>query len=331
MIELDPETVVRDLGIEYTDKGSYIQFRCINPEHEDKNPSMTMLKANGYCRCWTCGASYSLMSFIYAVTGKSPYDYLGIKDKSSFRFNNALSKALTKKPQREVARRLQVKGMLRDPLKNPEVASFVQNTLYSTPLTVKTFEITYVFQAEIGFLSQDNLTFMRHRICIPLKEKGKVVNMECRDYTGNQKPKVLYPKGGKSDILFNYDNLDRTKPLIVVEGIKSALRLWTHVTKNVTATLGASIGKRQKELLKEFDHLVVFADSDEAGRNMVKQLEEALPKEFDVAFMQREGWDPADGSLQDVADALYAAKPVSKYLTDKYDLFESEKFQKLRW
>ena len=46
-----------------TPTGSYYKVRCLDPEHEDKNPSMLVNKHTGWANCKSCGASYNLFQF----------------------------------------------------------------------------------------------------------------------------------------------------------------------------------------------------------------------------------------------------------------------------
>ena len=39
-------------------------FRCLNPQHEDKNPSMGFDKANNQVHCFSCGAKYDVIDLI---------------------------------------------------------------------------------------------------------------------------------------------------------------------------------------------------------------------------------------------------------------------------
>jgi len=45
-------------------------FRCLNPEHEDKHPSMTFYREGRVVKCFSCGVSYDLFDVIGIVEGK---------------------------------------------------------------------------------------------------------------------------------------------------------------------------------------------------------------------------------------------------------------------
>lgn len=313
-------------GIPFTDHGHYVKIHCISKAHEDKTPSMTILKESGYARCWGCGVKYSYGQLVYALTGESPFK--GEQDKYSFRFNNSLVTVSTRKTFRKKERVFEMNGQLRDPLVNKEVLSFL-NSIDIDEQTIKDFSIKYMLNGGMSFIKGGKKTPIYNRICIPLYEKDKLVNYECRDFTGTAKPKVLYPKGGKSDILFNFDNLDLNKPIFIVEGIKSALRIYRYFTKNVTATLGASIGKRQIELINKMKYPVVFSDNDKAGYQMLEQIQKESEVDLYVTFMMGEGQDPSDGAVDELKDAIHRFIPVTQYYLEKYAIFRNE--EKVEW
>ena len=39
-------------------------FRCISPEHEDKNPSMSFYKKKNKCTCFSCGKNYDIFDLV---------------------------------------------------------------------------------------------------------------------------------------------------------------------------------------------------------------------------------------------------------------------------
>lgn len=60
-------------------------FHCVNPDHEDKNPSMRYDRKREKCHCFSCGADYDtldLVSIEYGVTGQAlflkAYDLFGL-------------------------------------------------------------------------------------------------------------------------------------------------------------------------------------------------------------------------------------------------------------
>ena len=308
-----------EINFSYIDKGEHIQFTCINPAHEDKHPSMTMFKDSGYAKCWACGATYKFKDFYKEVTGNS----LTSDQWSVSSFVGSLSRNQVRSlPNRKLKKvqYSQTGGALLDPFISSQVKSFLSSISISEEV-IKKFEIKWASEVRISFSidTAAKKTYIKNRICIPIYYKGELVNMECRDFTGKPEfegkryVKVLYPKGSLSDVLFNYDNLDREAQLIVVEGIKSALRLYSLGYTNVTATLGSAIGNNQKEQLNEFKDILLFPDNDNAGRSMITQFEEFYNYDYKITFMKHEGLDPADGTVKDVKEVIESPITSTRY------------------
>lgn len=168
-----------------------------------------------------------------------------------------------------------------------------------------------------------------NRLCIPIIEDGVIVSVEGRDITRHQKEKCIYPAslgriGGSSyRSLFNIDNLDRTKPLIVCEGIMDTIRIWEYITKNVTCTYGSAIKTRQKEVLKEFEDIIIFSDSDRGGLTAIEAMTKFYPKDFRVA--QLPSGDPGDeeNSVEMLREAIENSQSSIRWMLREGGLLNS--------
>ena len=60
------EKVLKSLGID-TKKA----FRCLNPEHEDKHPSMRYDAKRGKVHCFSCGVDYDIYDVKKLVEGRN--------------------------------------------------------------------------------------------------------------------------------------------------------------------------------------------------------------------------------------------------------------------
>lgn len=80
----------------------------------------------------------------------------------------------------------------------------------------------------------------------------------------------------KSKTMFNLSRAKRFVTVHVVESSFDAIRL-EQVGVHAVATLGASVNKTQKQLLKKyFNNIIVVSDNDEAGLGMAQRLVEDL-------------------------------------------------------
>jgi len=102
----------------------------------------------------------------------------------------------------------------------------------------------------------------------------------------------------KSKTLFNLHRAKRYDKVFVVESSFDAIRL-EQVGMHAVATLGATISKEQRKLLKQyFNQIILLADNDEAGERMSDKMKTyfgsgcvtpSLPKEIkDVSDMSDE-------------------------------------------
>lgn len=323
--------IVNQLGIVYTDKDKYIQFKCINPSHHDKNPSMTMLKANGFVKCWSCGLTLSFKGFVDYVTDGKSEDILHFSSKKVFQDtlnnSNRLSyESYKRTPERNLRLR---RGELFKPNRCIKVLEYLYSLSVDTSM-IEELDIRYTEKAEITFADMGKGTLIYNRICVPIIENGKIVNIECRDYTGKQKLKVIYPKGSKADTLWNYDSIDKNKPVYLVEGIKSAFRIYKHITKNVVASLGSAIGNNQSKQINTIKNIHLFPDNDEAGKSMIKQLNDFYDYDYYIHFMPEEGQDPADGDLRQLQWAIDNGIESVEYMLQQYDFYR-KKNKKISW
>lgn len=321
MSDIDLLSTLNRLNIDYRDNGDYYKFQCIDPLHTDKHPSMTMLKKNGFSKCWSCGARYTLAQFIRELSGKNFYDFYNIKNVNEFKFKNTLKK----KVELVVPKRKMIieQGELSPVRHNSRVLQYL-DSINVTQEAIDFFDITYVDVAKIKFLETvTKPTYLRDRITIPVYFEGDLINLEARDYTGLQKPKVLYPKGAISDTLFNWDNIDLTKPLVVVEGIKALFRIWRYYTTNIVSTFGNVIAPNQQKLLSQAQDVILFPDYDKAGFAMINMFEKFYEREYRITMMPEVDQDPADGTLQQLGHALDNPKTSSQYFLEKHDLVPS--------
>ncbi len=143
------------------------------------------------------------------------------------------------------------------------------------------------------------------------------MNIEGRTFVGDT-PKTLYPKGSQSDWLFNIEKCDRTKPLILTEGIKDLCKIW-NVDHNVVSCFGGNITQAKVDLLLKlgFTDIIIFADNDPAGFHMLDQFDRLFPHDFRVCMNDIPGGDPNDLTLRQIKYKLDRSEEYGKFLMDK--------------
>ena len=175
---------------------------------------------------------------------------------------------------------------------------------------------------------QETEGFYRDRVVVPVFLNKRATGFVAIDILGKEewikrnplKPeksykKLLYPKNFKSaSNLFNYDNVEEGADyLILVEGVRDAMKLWQLGYRNVCALLGVNISAKQRELisLKYPAMCYVMLDGDDAGYENAIKLAKKLHQNIDtkVPIVPR-GHDPKTISAEVVHNILSKAVSV---------------------
>lgn len=75
----------------------------------------------------------------------------------------------------------------------------------------------------------------------------------------------LFPKG---DHLFNYHNCKQYDSVVVVEGVKKALKLG-----NSVATLGKGLSDKQKQLIQEWKNITIILDGEDNTQVLAREIQ----------------------------------------------------------
>lgn len=120
----------------------------------------------------------------------------------------------------------------------------------------------------------------------------------------------------KGKTLFNLNRVKSSKNVYVVESSFDAIRL-DQCGLPAVATLGSNVSNFQIDLLKKyFNDIMVVADNDEAGGNMVKKLKEKLTSKLSVVSLDKQYKDIGDmGDDQIMALQSGFDKSISAMLT----------------
>jgi hypothetical protein len=106
--------------------------------------------------------------------------------------------------------------------------------------------------------------------------------------------KVLYPYNTliHKPIIFNVDDLDRTQPLYLTEGLGSIPKIWTNISRNCSSLFGSIMSPAQIEILNEFEHIYLIPDFDKAGVGLVKSFAENITSSWEIIFTEIEDDKP---------------------------------------
>ena len=267
------EQLLQEKNIEYRLSGKDAVISCLNPEHDDTNPSMRVDKVTGIFHCFSCGYKGNLFTYFGAPSSPLEVRMHRIKEK----INKVKSETVGIQLPKD---RLKWKG------------GGFRN------ISEETLDIWDAFTW--------NVPKFEGRIIFPIRDiTGKTVALIGRsiDNIGPNKY-YIYPQGAEMPLC-----PAKVKPIqnrvILVEGIFDALNLWDKGLKNTVCTFGTQqVNWVKLSLLKlqGVQGLDIMFDGDEAGRQaaeQVKTLAEKLELSARVVKL-RENIDPGNLTRSEV-------------------------------
>lgn len=312
------------------------RWTASSPFREDKHPSFWIYKDTLHYEDPGEGLKGSINDLCKRKTGQSLDRYL--KFNRNDQRNNAFLPSKKKEKVRTFVRTkdydpadfeivVEGSGIDYDLYRNPEALEYARSR-FMTDEFIDFFHVGYCRDSRIYLRkkggvdssSTNRLRFYK-RLTLPIIEGGVIASVEGRDITRHQTPKCLYPASYAGNIggssyrsLFNIDNLDRSKPLIICEGTMDTVRIWEHITKNVTCTYGSSIKTKQQEVISEFSDVIIFSDSDAGGLVAMQHMDKFYPHDFKVA--QLPSGDPGDeiNSVDMLKRAIDEAIPFPRWI-----------------
>ena len=299
-------------------------YLCVCPFHDDHSPSMSVSAEKQIYKCFSCGETGNVFTFVSKYEGVSFIEAVAIVASkcglklSETTFNNNYADAnKTEHEIMELAEKffqnnlktsfgepamayLKIRGITDEIIKDFGIGLSLDKSDALTTLLLKK-NYTKEQLLELGLINEVNGniydTFSR-RITFPLYDKdGHIVGFSARIYRGekdtskyiNSRETKLFKKG---ETLYNYHQArevaKREKAIIVVEGFMDAIRLSNEGVKNVVALQGTAMTKNQIELLKKLRVKVILClDNDNAGLLATVNNGEMLVKEGVLVFVIR--------------------------------------------
>ena len=286
----------------------------ICPFHDDHTPSMSVSKERQIYKCFVCGKSGNVFSFVKDYENISFIEAVKkVADRVGISFNYNTSNVKNEKYKKEYEIMDFATNILQNNL-NSSMGSKAKEYLNSRSITdnvIKEFRIGYSLNDnkylynvltkkgydinildDLGLITKDGINgydkFV-NRIMIPITNlEGEVVGYTGRIFNGedsakyiNTKETIIYKKG---NIIFNYFNaknyIRESKSAIVVEGNMDAIRMYSSGIKNVLALMGTAITKEQVNILKKLRvPIILMLDNDKAGEDNTISVGDALTKD----------------------------------------------------
>ena len=234
--------LLQERKIEFKSSGRDYLVKCINPEHEDRNPSMRIDNITGIFNCFSCGFKGNIFK-----TFGAPSNFLDIK-------RQKLVDAIEEKRSSSVG------------LPFPKGHTpYIGNWRNIRPDTYKHFD---------AFLHHE--TQFVGRIVFPIRDiTGKVVAFNGRHMTLSEKLKyMIYPPQAKLPL---YPS--KVKPIkgrvILVEGIFDMINLFDKGLSNVICCFGTNnvdIDKLSILKMQDIMGVDIIFDGDDPGQNAAENV-----------------------------------------------------------
>ncbi len=311
--------------IPLTQKGK--NYFCVCPFHDDHSPSMSLSSDKQIYKCFSCGATGNVFTFVSEFENVSFIEAVSIvANKCGMELSQATLKSNTSQIFKEeyeimklsqkffqnnlrtdvgkvAVQYLKERGINDDIIKEFGIGlSIDSNDSLMTLLTKKNYDQKMLI--DIGLVNNANgktYDMFSRRITFPLWDKdGNIVGFSGRIYRGekevskymNSKESKIFKKG---ETLYNYHNAKdaakREKKIIVVEGFMDAIRVSSVGIKNVVALQGTAMTQDQITLLKKLRVKVILClDNDNAGLiATVNNGEELIKNEVETYVIRLSG------------------------------------------
>ena len=276
---MTPEEILQNRGIKYSYSGGDLLVRCLNPDHEDKHPSMRIDKFSGKYNCFSCGYSGNIYKLFDIHWNLLDVRVINLLDK--------------------------IRKINKPKLHIPLGAEKVEEEYRD--ISVETLQHFEAFTMP-GDKTWDG------RIVFPIKD----INDDIRCFQGRflyskLKPKYLTKPEGAELPLFPASPDIIEGSIILVEGLFDMLRLYDNGLTNTVCAFGVSLtsksDKHNVRLKKRFaqyklqgiNKIYIMFDGDKAGREGANKLREALKDNYIVEVLELdEGVDPGSLSTKDI-------------------------------
>ena len=249
-------------------------FRCVSPEHEDKNPSMSFYKKKNKCTCFACGKNYDIFDLVKMEYGLKTFPEQ-LKKVEEFMKNPELIKDANKTIYSKKNIEIRLNSTIQEK-KVEENKIYPEFYYYYRDCKKRISETDYLQKRGISKEVQDKynigydtdfkegkMKFPIQAIIIPIsKDSYTVRNI-------NSASKFRYTKVGEAAI-FNYWELEQNKKdtFYIVEGEIDALSIIEAGRKSIALgsinEVNLLVNKLKED--KFNNKFILMLDNDEKGK-----------------------------------------------------------------
>ena len=316
--------------------GSYInlneKYKALCPFHDDHTPSFSVHPDKQIYKCFSCGESGNVITFVQKITGVSFEEALGIlADRAGIKLNI--------KPKKNVNTKLEKYYEIND-----TVNKFFKNNLISKDgssalkyLNDRSIDKDIINEFNIGLATSNKLTSIlekkydikdlididiskdvngniydtfQNRIMFPIiDENNNVIAFSGRKYLSddlkdntlskysNSKETIIFKKSGTFYNINNaLINIKKSKEIVITEGFMDTIRMSSIGYKNVVALMGTAFTKEHLDkILKWKCKVILNLDQDDAGVSATINIGDILVKNnVDVSVIVFEDYKDSD-------------------------------------
>lgn len=316
--------------------GSYINLneknKALCPFHDDHSPSFSVHPDKQIYKCFSCGESGNVITFVQKYNGvsfeealKILADRVGIKlnVKSPVKKNSAYQKFyeindtalkffknnLISNEGREALKYLGDRNIDKDIINEFNIGLATNNKL--TDLLSKKYDVNDLIEVDIcKSINGKTYDTFQNRIIFPIiDEDNNVIAFSGRKYLSddlkdntlskysNSRETNIFKKSGTFYNINNaLINIKKSKEIIITEGFMDTIRMSTIGYKNVVALMGTAFTREHLDKVIKYKCKVVLnLDQDDPGKNATLSIgEELIKNNIDVSVIVFDDYKDSD-------------------------------------
>ncbi len=314
-------------------KTDQIKCTCLNPYHEDKNPSANYSMTLHKLHCFSCnykGDLIQILQDVRQISFNEAMDFLcgmvGLTNEITVEYLSInidnRKKIFAKNYDKEKIK-----------LENVELPGyFSANWRFANEhilkyITKRKFNLRSFEEWAIGYC---NRGFWQYRIIIPFTFFNKIVGftgrsvLDEKEYNtlgfNKERPYAKYMHKASThikEILFGLNRFYKPEDPFFVEGAFDCIRMQNYGL-NCYSTLSNKLSDSQATLIKKYfkGTLYLLPDNDSPGRYLVEEFKNKLGRDFDIKICHYNCSDPDQMLKEDVVSLKENAKNVYEIFTN---------------